>query len=1027
MPPAATGAGNISITDPNAADTLTIAGETTTGAGTISLSNAGAGLVIAGTVSSVNGSITATESGAGDLTTNAAITSTSGGVTLSSVNNVFTNANINAGSGMIAINADTAGSGTAGFTQGTNFPTQTITSTSGVTITVNTAGGGTGNATIYSIVDGGTLTINSNGGSILYAGTVSGSQLGTQGGGTAPPVTQTAVASNYVFTATGAGSIGTSTTPIQATGNPSATGTFSAGGGGVYFVDWGSGTLTLNGAAATGAGNVLVVTGTGGTDNLTVNGAVTTGSGSILLAADDNLVISAAVGGSSFSGTVYLGANRDQGNAGLLTITAATGSITTTNATPNAVLIEDYGGVTGTVAGTLTLGNITVGNGGTITATTVPTLGTFNPAAPTSQGQIIAGSASVVLNAGAAGTVVLTAAAATGTTDTVGIGTPATPIVVSAGTVDVTNTSSINAATDSVYVTGNSSTTFTATVAGTVAGSINLNVTSGTLAIAGATTAGGGAISATNTVTGGGITVSGPLGSSTSGPITLNAGTNNVAFTTSAQSYTPTSLLTITAGNAADFQTNLGLTGTSLAGGTNGILIDTASTLSWGATGATITGPVAVSGMLVPSASSGTLNTGNLTLTSNAITQVTAANIGAGNFTAINVNGAATLAGNLQVSVTGANLAVGNQLTILSATSISGNFANASSITATNNASYTFSASVVGNTVVLMVTGAPTGPTSLDVTGGIVSFTAQGPTADNVTVAISGSNYVISDPGAPIVLTANATNANWSNMNANTVIGPTSGITSLSIDTASGIDSIAGIAAGTADVALSGFGNLTINGAVTTSGNLSISGYNAVDFESSVTASTSITISGVTNITDGAASTPTPGTLNGGTISLTAAGAIGTPAKSVLTSGATITASAGAGGIYLAATGSANVTAGTTAAGNISITDPNAADTLTIAGASTTGAGTISLSNAGAGLVIAGAVTSRERVDHGDRKRHGRPQREHGDLLHQRQHYSVERHQPLRQRQHQRRQRHDCHQCRHRRQRHQPASRTRPA
>ena len=70
---------------------------------------------------------------------------------------------------------------------------------------------------------------------------------------------------------------------------------------------------------------------------------------------------------------------------------------------------------------------------------------------------------------------------------------------------------------------------------------------------------------------------------------------------------------------------------------------------------------------------------------------------------AINVAGTATLAGNLQVNVTGNSLLVGNQLTILSATSISGNFANASYIPS-NNPNDAFTASVVGgNTVVLTV------------------------------------------------------------------------------------------------------------------------------------------------------------------------------------------------------------------------------------------------------------------------------------------------------------------------------------
>ena len=388
----------------------------------------------------------------------------------------------------------------AGFADTTGLSQTTHATPNAIAITVNTSAGGTGNASIDNITaDSGTLNVSTFGGSILYAGTntLTTFQLGVSGnGGTAP--TRLISADNFTFTtantAGATGSVGTAARPLQINALNGSTLTANSGDGGVFAVDWGTAgsvTLSLAGASATGAGNILVVTANAGGHNLTVTGPVTAVSGNILLAADDTFVDSAPVGGAGFSGQVYFGANRDQGNTGTLTMTGGVGSITTSNATANAVLLEDYGGVTGTVNGILTLGNISVGNGGTITATTVPTLGTFDPAAPTSNGQIIAGTSSVVLNAGANGTVVLTAAATTGTTDTAGIGTAATPIVVSAGTVNVTNTSSIDVPTDSVYVTGNSSTAFNATVAGTQAGSTNLSVTSGNLIISGASTVGG--------------------------------------------------------------------------------------------------------------------------------------------------------------------------------------------------------------------------------------------------------------------------------------------------------------------------------------------------------------------------------------------------------------------------------------------------------------------------------------------------------------------------------------------------------
>ena len=229
------------------------------------------------------------------------------------------------------------------------------------------------------------------------------------------------VALNYSFTATGAGSIGTATRPIQAAGPTVTALALSAGSGGVYFVNWGnssSNATSLNSATATGAGNVLMVAANQGGNNMSVAGNVSTGSGNIFIATDDNLVINSGVtiGGAGFSGTVYLACNRDEGNTGTLT---DGGTITTTNtsvynntgnpltSTPGAVLLEDYS-ATGTATGNLTLGTITVGTGGSITATTMPNLGIYNAPVTVGSADIIAASTSAVLTA-PSGTVNLTA------------------------------------------------------------------------------------------------------------------------------------------------------------------------------------------------------------------------------------------------------------------------------------------------------------------------------------------------------------------------------------------------------------------------------------------------------------------------------------------------------------------------------------------------------------------------------------------------------------------------------------------
>ncbi len=78
---------------------------------------------------------------------------------------------MNSGSGSVTIAANTDGAGAGSVTQNATAATSTITSTSAVNITVNTAAGGTGNASLRTVaVTAGTLTVNTNGGNILYAG-----------------------------------------------------------------------------------------------------------------------------------------------------------------------------------------------------------------------------------------------------------------------------------------------------------------------------------------------------------------------------------------------------------------------------------------------------------------------------------------------------------------------------------------------------------------------------------------------------------------------------------------------------------------------------------------------------------------------------------------------------------------------------------------------------------------------------------------------------------------------------------------
>ena len=245
-------------------------------------------------------------------------------------------------------------------------------------------------------------------------------------------------------------------------------------------MDWGtvgSGTLTLAGASATGNGGVLVVSANASGHNLTITGPVTAVAGNIFLAADDNFIDSAPIGGSNFSGTVYMAGNRDTGNTGTLTMTAGatfgtSGSITTSNTsvynpatqTPGAVLLEDYS-ASGTAAGDLTLGNITVGAGGSITATTIPKLGVYNPAVSAGAADIVAGSANVVLPRRAERSICSRPPVGQ-LPQALELAAASTPIVVSAANVVLSNSTATTVANDSIYVTDLVSGTFSAVASG---------------------------------------------------------------------------------------------------------------------------------------------------------------------------------------------------------------------------------------------------------------------------------------------------------------------------------------------------------------------------------------------------------------------------------------------------------------------------------------------------------------------------------------------------------------------------------
>ncbi len=948
----ASGGTNINLSDSDPAGTLTIGGAT----------------------SSVNGTINLTA--AGNITTNAGLTTTSGNIVMGASAAINDNANINAGSGTITISADTAGTGVAGNADFTEASTgATISSTNAgnpVTITVNTSSGGTSNASIRAIsATHGVLSISTFGGSILYAGTdtLDAQQSATsalapgingpvasstgQGSGAAPAGTINALTYNLSTSSTGSGSIGTAARPIETTAPSSNAISLAAGSGGAYFVDWGA-PLFLNGATATGAGNVEVVAANASGHDLNVQGNVATGSGNIVLAADDKLIVSPSViiGGAgdplgeTFSGDVYLGSNRDAGNSNTCTIS---GTVTTANTSASAVVIEGFHAQdNGTNGGSVTVNSVNTGDGGTITISGVPA------SLPTGQDSILATSASSVLNAGPTGTVRLIATTMNGNTSvTTAIGTATQPITVTAGNVIITANAGAGTSTmepDHVYVTDTIGGNFTATTGSTSpSGSINLITTSGALTVAGATSTANNAV--INLTGAGGIDVNAPLGSTTSGAIALNAGGSSVQFTSPNTLYA-NDPLTVTAGSAAEITSSATIT---LSGGTlnsaSGVEVDNGGTVT--GTGSVNTGSnqLTVDGTLAPTISVNGLNT-DLTLNADATMQVSLAGTGAGQFSQVNVAGPVSLGSpTLVINVTGP-LAAGNSFEIINAPSgsFTGSFGN-SSFTAANLPGYTFSVTYNATNVVLTVTGVPT-TDSFDVQGGTGSFFGAPSDNNDMTVAQSGGGvYTITDASAPIVLSTDAANAGWTNLNSHEITGPDSyvsggntiNIANLSFNTADGSDEFQSLAAGAATVSVTGTGSLAIDGAVTTSGSANFSGYASLNFGANVTATGSITVAGVATITDD------PGTLTGASLNLTASNGIGTAADPVLTHSPTITVSAGAGGAYLSqSAGSVSFTGSATGSGNLNLVDSDSTVTVSIAGATSTASGNVTIMAAGA-------------------------------------------------------------------------------
>ncbi len=180
-----------------------------------------------------------------------------------------------------------------------------------------------------------------------------------------------------------------------------------------------------------------------------------------------------------------MAANRDTGNSVSLTLT---GSIVTSNTTASAVVIEGFHQANdGTNGGNVTVSNITVGDGGTITISTVPSgLSSARP-------QSFKGGFNSQCRPCEA--VSFIATSLNGNSLTTAVGTAAACLIqVTAGNVVVVANTGLGTGTavaDDVFVTNSIAGKFTATTgSASPSGAINLVSTSGALTINGATNTG---------------------------------------------------------------------------------------------------------------------------------------------------------------------------------------------------------------------------------------------------------------------------------------------------------------------------------------------------------------------------------------------------------------------------------------------------------------------------------------------------------------------------------------------------------
>ena len=113
-------------------------------------------------------------------------------------------------------------------------------------------------------------------------------------------------------------------------------------------------------------------------------------------------------------------------------------------------------------------------------------------------------------------------------------------------------------------------------------------------------------------------------------------------------------------------------------------------------------------------------------------------------------------------------------------------------------------------------------PSTLDITGGSLAYTASAGIQNNLTIGLASGNFSFTDTGETITLSAGAVAAGWTGSGTNAVVGPAASVTTnftvnlLDGDDALEVDGAISVAGA---VSLQSGQDLTLNGSVTTTAN----------------------------------------------------------------------------------------------------------------------------------------------------------------------------------------------------------------